>query len=76
MRPPTEHQRHVLAQIHAFTTKWGYPPTVRELCEMLSIASTNAMQETIGYLIKKDCLRRASKLARSLTLTEKGKTFL
>ena len=76
MRPPTEHQRAVLREIQSLTVRWGYPPTVRELCEVFAVNSTNAMQETIGYLIKKDCLRRASKLARSLTLTEIGKTFL
>jgi repressor LexA len=76
MKPPTEHQRAVLREIQNLTTRWGYPPTVRELCEAFAVASTNAMQETIGYLIKKNCLRRASKLARSLTLTEVGKTFL
>jgi SOS-response transcriptional repressor LexA len=76
MKPPTEHQRAVLREIQNLTTRWGYPPTVRELCEAFAVASTNAMQETIGYLINKNCLRRASKLARSLTLTEVGKTFL
>jgi SOS-response transcriptional repressor LexA len=76
MKPPTEHQRAVLREIQSLTTRWGYPPTVRELCEVFAVNSTNAMQETIGYLIQKNCLRRASKLARSLTLTEKGKTFL
>jgi repressor LexA len=76
MRPPTEHQRAVLREIQDLTTRWGYPPTVRELCDVFAVASTNAMHETIGYLIQKNCLRRASRLARSLTLTEAGKTFL
>lgn len=53
LKPPTEHQRAVLREISSLTTRWGYPPTVRELCEAFAVASTNAMQETIGYLIQK-----------------------
>lgn len=76
MKEPTEHQRAVLREIQALTIRWGYPPTVRELCEVFNVTSTNAMQETIGYLIQKGCVKRHAKLARGLTLTESGKAFI
>jgi repressor LexA len=75
-KAPTQHQLKVLREIAALTVRWGYPPTIRELCDAFAVSSTNAMAEVIGYLIDKGLVRRRSKLARSLTLTDEGKTFL
>jgi repressor LexA len=75
-KPPTQHQVKVLREIAAFTVRWGYPPTIRELCDTFAVSSTNAMAEVVAYLIDKGLLRRRSKLARSLTLTDEGKTFI
>jgi len=73
---PSPRQLEVLQSIDRETRRFGYPPTIRELAELHGVASTNAIADVVGYLLAKGLVRKASRLARSLTLTDEGKSYL
>lgn len=73
---PSPRQLEVLRSIDRETRRFGYPPTIRELAELHGVTSTNAIADVVGYLLAKGLVRKASRLARSLTLTEEGRSYL
>ncbi len=54
----SEKQRQVLHTILDYTKDHGYPPTVRELCELTNLKSTSTMHghlqrlERDGYIVR------------------------
>lgn len=68
----TDREREILSAIDSATKAQGYPPSVRELCEMLGVASTNGMIEHLRTLQKKGLLEREIATARAIRITEEG----
>lgn len=64
----TERQREVLDHIRAFLDGHGYPPTIRELRNLLGIGSTNAVVCHLKALEKKGYLVRNRTVARGLKI--------
>jgi len=60
-------QQRVLREIRDFILQRGYPPTSKELGEILGIASATA-HEQIGHLVRKGVLHRQPRKARGLTI--------
>ena len=69
MRAITPKQRQVLELLVEYHRRKDYYPTVRELCAMMKLASTNTIQTHLRGLIKKGYLIREASQARAFALT-------
>ena len=72
--PLTTRQRQVYDLIVASIRDSGYPPTVRELCDAISIRSTNGVTDHLQALTRKGYLTRTAGKARGIRLTIPGET--
>jgi repressor LexA len=62
----TERQREVLEFIQDRIRAWGYPPTIREIGEHLSIKSTNGVADHLKALQRKGYLTHEEMKSRTL----------
>ena len=65
-------QRQALDYIVSTIREQGYPPTVREIAEKLSLASTNAARKHLLTLQRKGYLKVHPFRSRGIELTESG----
>jgi len=65
----TEPQRRTLRAIQDFIGKRGFPPTSKELGDILGISSASA-HEQVSQLVRKGYVRREARKARSLEVVE------
>jgi repressor LexA len=65
----TEPQRSTLRAIRAFIAKRGFPPTMKELGDILGIAPASA-HEQVSQLVRKGFVRRDPRKARSIEIVE------
>lgn len=72
----TAKQRQVLVYIGQSIMNHGYVPTVREMCEGLSLSSPATVQNHVRALKAKGYLTGQDGMARTLSITEKGRTVL
>lgn len=63
-RPPTARQLEVHAFMLAFHEEHGVWPSLREICEALGMASTNAAHAHLSALKKKGLVRQRPRCAR------------
>lgn len=73
---PTERQKEVLNTIAGFSAKNGYPPTLRELADILGVTSTNGVHDILVALEKKGLIVITKRISRGLQITEAGKEHL
>lgn len=71
--PITVRQRQVLRFISAWCEAHGWPPSHREICEGMQIASTNGVLEHLKALVRKGCIEREIATARAIRITETGR---
>lgn len=76
MTAPTDCQVGVLAFIHRFTSKRGYPPTLDDMCEHFSWASKHTAHCHVAALVKKGLAEKEARIARSLKLTTQGQKWV
>lgn len=83
MSPPTARQLEVLRAMSDFIATNGYPPTVRELCEIFGFRSTITVNNPGGKghlqcLERKGCLHHVELggKARSWRITDRGRRLL
>lgn len=69
-------QTGLLVHIAVYISQRGYAPSVRDLSDAMGGISTNAVANHIAACVKKGYLSKASGIARSLTLTEKGRQLI
>lgn len=67
----TPRQRAILEYIACTIEAHGFPPTIQEIGERFTIASTNGVHDHLRALERKGFIERSSK-ARSIRLTQKG----
>lgn len=72
MAPMTPRQLEVLRAIRTKMETSGYPPTIRELGDMLGIRSTNGVNDHLKTLANKGYIERKSSKSRALTITDAG----
>lgn len=65
----TEPQRRTLRAIQDFIGKRGFPPTSKELGDILGISSASAYEQ-VSQLVRKGYVRREARKARSLEVVE------
>jgi len=75
VRPPTPRQLELLKLIH---DGWQAkrPPSIRELCGLMGIGSTNGVMCLVNACVAKGLLERRDMVARSFFLTSAGETAL
>ncbi len=72
MNAPSPRQLEVLREISEHQKSKGYPITIRELCDVMEIRSTNGIAQHITLLEKKGLVRREPRRSRTLQLTNAG----
>jgi repressor LexA len=71
-RPLTERQRAILAHITAFTAEHSYAPTMRELGDLLGIASSHGVLDHLWALRRKGYVEWVDGKARTLRVVKEG----
>lgn len=71
-RPLTARQFETLEFIATWSSRWGFPPTIREICEALEINSTNAVADKLNVLESLGLIERFQMMARGMRVTPLG----
>ena len=69
----TEPQLRTLIEIHLFINRRGFPPTMKELAEVLEISHASAHGQ-VSQLVRKDYLKREPRKARGIVILLKSAT--
>ena len=72
LRGLTSRQQRILEFIEAFVLDHGYPPTVREIGQAVSISSTSVVDYNLGALERRGLLRRDREISRGIELVGDG----
>lgn len=67
--PPTNKQKEILRAIDRLSREVAYPPTLREICDALEIASTANLHGQLLALQRRGLVSKKPSTARSLLLT-------
>ena len=70
----TEPQRRTLKEIRLFTRRRGFPPTIKELADILGISHASAHGQ-VNQLVRKGYLKREPRKARGLAITNKARAL-
>ena len=68
MEKLTTKQEAVLNELKKFMANKGYPPTVRELCELTNLSSTATVQVHLDNLVEKGYIRKEGEKNRTIEL--------
>lgn len=71
----TEPQRRTLKEIRLFTNRRGFPPTMKELADILGISHASAHGQ-VNQLVRKGYLKREARKARSLAIVREPEDTL
>jgi len=63
----TEPQRRTLREIRLFTIEHGFPPTIKELANILGISHASAHGQ-VNQLVRKGYLKRKPRKARGIAI--------
>ncbi len=66
-RAPTERQQRILEVIRDFTETRGYPPSVREIGELVGLSSSSTVQSHLKTLERRGLIQRDPTKPRALT---------
>lgn len=69
-QPVTGTTRDVLDTIRAYITEHGYPPTVRDLCEIVGVRSTSTIAHHMTVLEARGWITREAGQPRTLVLAD------
>jgi len=61
MEELTDRQRFVLSMIRDFCRRYGYPPTIRQLCELVGTSSSSTVHQYVVALRRKGYLKNAGR---------------
>jgi repressor LexA len=76
MEELTDRQKQILHFIVKETESRGFPPTIREIGEQMSIRSTNGVNDHLKALERKGYLLRGEQQSRSLVPTKRARLVL
>lgn len=65
-KPATERQRRILEVIRAFTAEHGYPPSVREIGELVGLSSSSTIHAHLKALERRGLISRDPTKPRAL----------
>ncbi|WP_124055015.1 transcriptional repressor LexA [Arcanobacterium ihumii] len=72
----TDRQRLIFEHIWDSIDKHGYPPTVREICEAVGLASTSSAKYQLDLIEKLGLISRDARRSRTIEVTEIGEDFI
>jgi repressor LexA len=64
----TPRQKEVFLKICGFMEEHGYAPSLREVCELAGLKSTNAADDLLHLLQVKGYISRVPRIARSIKI--------
>ncbi|MDC4233064.1 transcriptional repressor LexA [Actinomyces sp. B33] len=73
---PTQRQIEVLAAIQTGIRDHGFPPSVREICTAVGLASPSTVQHHLDALESRGLIQRHDSRARTLDVTDAGRRLL
>ena len=76
MRKVRARQRQLLRVIQEYRRDRGYPPSVRELSQIVGLHSTDSVQRHLVNLQTAGLIRKDPRVARSIVLTPDGRDYL
>ncbi len=76
MRKISERQRKILEYVEEFIREHGYPPSIRQIQTTLALSSTSVVDYNLKVLERHGLLQRVRRASRSITLNERGVSFL
>lgn len=65
---PSDRQTHILEAIRSYTKEYGYPPSVREIGQLVGLSSSSTVQAHLRSLEKKGLIRRDPTKPRTLIM--------
>lgn len=68
----TTRQRQILEYIRACVHQYGYPPSVREICQEVGLSSTSTVHSYLQALEEKGYIRRNPTKNRNIALVDEG----
>jgi len=71
-RPPSERQREILTAIERFAAEHGYPPSVREIGEIVGLSSSSTIHAHLKSLEKSGLLTRDATKPRAMRSERSG----
>ncbi|MBM7825614.1 repressor LexA [Arcanobacterium pluranimalium] len=72
----TERQRDIFENIWDGINSHGYPPTVRELCDAVGLASTSSVKYQLDLIEKQGLIARDPRRSRTIEITELGDSYI
>ncbi len=67
-KPLTPRQAEVLAEVRRFLAEKGYPPSLRELAEVLGVSGTTAVDYHLERLRTKGRIERDPRVSRGIRI--------
>jgi repressor LexA len=67
-KPLSTKQERVLSFLKEYLTRYGYPPTVREIAEHLKMAGPHSAKRFLDMLERKGYIRRIAKSSRAIEI--------
>lgn len=67
-----ERHKRILAYLETYQKEFGYPPSIREICESTNISSTSVVNyyleqlEELGYIVRENHISRGIRVIKSL----------
>ncbi|MBC5799024.1 MAG: transcriptional repressor LexA [Candidatus Eremiobacteraeota bacterium] len=73
-RAPSDRQTHILEAIRSYTKQYGYPPSVREIGQLVGLSSSSTVQAHLRSLEKQGFIRRDPTKPRTLIMRQDAAT--
>jgi repressor LexA len=64
----TERQKKILEVLESFQAKFGYPPSIREICDQANISSTSVVNYYLEQLVEMEVIQRDERVSRGIRL--------
>lgn len=64
----TDRQIEILTFIYSYQTKYGFVPSIREICDATGIRSTSAVSYQINRLVKSGYIDKIGEVSRGMVL--------
>src|SRR5690606_33238845 len=64
----SERQKKILEVLERFQAEYGYPPSIREICEQAKISSTSVVNYYLDQLQEMGYIDRDSRVSRGIRL--------
>jgi repressor LexA len=66
----TERQKRILEVLERFSNQYGYPPSIREICEKTDISSTSVVNYYLNQLEESGYIERDGRVSRGIRLVK------